>query len=88
MNQTALSTFIHTLKDQDIEYELSWKILEVAPSYDGRYCRLCLAEKTHILFNSDPNLLNIRSELMGVCRHKEKWAIASGPTTETQPADA
>ena len=83
VNQTALSAFIHDLKDLDIEYELTWKILEVAPSYDGRFCRLCLAEKTHILFNRDPNLLNKRTELMGGCRHKEGWTFSSEPASET-----
>ena len=88
VNQTALSAFIHDLKDLDIEYDLTWKILEVTPSYDGRHCRLCLAENTHILFNHDPNLLNKITELMGACRHEEGWRLSSEPAFETQPADA
>jgi len=83
--QTRLSAFIHELIEDEIEYEISWKILETAKSYDGRSCQLCLAEKTRILFSEDPNMLNKRTELLGTCRHLGKWTFDSGPTIETQP---
>ena len=87
-NQTGLTAFIHELKDAEIDYELTWKILEIAPSFDGRHCRLCLSEKTTILFSDDPNQLNKRTELSGKCRHTDNWTFRSRPSTETQPVDA
>jgi len=84
--QTRLTAFIHDLIDDGIKYDLKWKILEKTPCYDGRYCQLCLSEKTRILFSEDPNLLNIRSELSGKCRHMDRWTFDSGPSFETQPS--
>ena len=83
--QTRLSAFIHELKDDGIEYDLNWRIVETANSFDGKHCELCLAEKTRILFSEDPNLLNKRSELLAKCRHMDKWTFGSRPKNETQP---
>ena len=76
-NATELSKHIWHLKEQGEEYELSWKIIDRASSYNGasKRCRLCLLEKYHILTRDD--LLNKRSELVSKCRHRRAYLISS-----------
>ena len=64
---TELSKHIWDLKDRQEEFEISWKIIDRAHSYNGasNRCRLCLLEKFHILTRDD--LLNKRSELVSKC---------------------
>ena len=67
---TELSKHIWDLKDRQEEFEISWKIIDRAHSYNeaSNRCRLCLLEKFHILTRDD--LLNKRSELVSKCRHR------------------
>ena len=76
-NATELSKHTWCLKEQGKDYELSWSIIDRAPSYDGtsKRCRLCLLEKCHILTRD--NLLNKRSELVSKCRHRRVHLIGS-----------
>ena len=41
----------------------------------GRDCKLCNAEKYHILMVNDKGSLNCRSELLSKCRHRAKWKL-------------
>ena len=74
---TELSKHIWDLKDRQEEFEISWKIIDRARSYNGtsNRCRLCLLEKFHILTRDD--LLNKRSELVSKCRHRRPHLISS-----------
>ena len=76
-HSTTLSKFIWTLKDQKKAYNIEWKQIQKAPTYDKaiKKCKLCNAEKTQILFSIEPNLLNKRSELMNKCRHRNKHTL-------------
>ena len=64
------------LKDQDINYLLTWKIVEKSKSFNPitLQCLLCLSEVINIL---NPNLatLNSRSETYGFCRHRKKYLL-------------
>ena len=40
-----------------------------------RKCNLCNVEKTLILYSTDTNLLNKRSELLNKCRHRNKHLL-------------
>ena len=79
-SNTSLSKFIWQLKDAGTPYNLNWNILAKSTSYTSSSgkCQLCNMEKTMILFSSDENLLNKRSELLNKCRHKEKTFLSNG----------
>ena len=66
--------YIWSLKEKNIEYKITWKILGKAHSYSNRTkkCNLCLFEKFHIICHQDKASLNRRSELVNHCRHADK----------------
>ena len=39
-------------------------------------CKLCTAEKYHILKEKEKLSLNVRSELLSKCRHRAKWKLS------------
>ena len=51
--KTALSAHIWGLKDQNIQYEVSWKIRYRGPDYNPitKKCRICLREKHFIMYD-------------------------------------
>jgi hypothetical protein len=76
---TTLSHHIWDLKDADIAYNITWKILDRGRGYNqtSKSCRLCLLEKHHIMFNIDGASLNRRSEIFSSCRHRAKLRLGS-----------
>ena len=54
-----------------IRFEIKWEIKEKAAKYNpgGKDCKLCSAEKYHILMEDDKRSLNVTSELFSKCRH-------------------
>jgi hypothetical protein len=77
-NKTELSKHIWKLKENNQDYTIKWSILKHAISYTGgpKRCNLCLEEKFCILkdINKD-NSLNKRSEILGTCRHKNRFRV-------------
>ena len=76
---TSLSRYIWSLKDSNTPYELKWDILKPAPTYskEARTCRLCIEEKTAIMFGDKGTLLNKRAEIMNKCKHKSKHKLSA-----------
>ena len=76
-NATELSKHIWHLKENNEEYELSWRIIDKAKPYNrsSNKCSICLLEKYRILMRSD--LLSSRSELVSKCRHRRSHLIGS-----------
>ena len=76
VNSTELSKLTHKLKQEGVDYNLSWKIIEKVnkPKQGKNTCRLCLKEALHIL-QADNKCINKRSELMGSCRHRNKFLL-------------
>ena len=84
---TTLSRHLWKIKDiksrlsensqKNFEWNIKWDIKEKAPTYKPgeKDCKLCLAEKYHILIEDDSKSLNLRSELLSKCRHKAKWKL-------------
>ena len=70
--QTSLSNYIHELENRNIEFNLSWKILDRGMPFNpiSETCDLCLKEKFHILKEMNPNQLNSRNEIFSNCKHK------------------
>ena len=73
---TALAGYIHQMKDEGKEYDLTWKIIDKAsgPKAGTRTCRLCLKEARAIL-RGGTGSLNKRSEIAGACRHVTKFYL-------------
>ena len=78
VNQTSLSNHIWKLRDQDLEWRLTWGVLGHARPYNPvtGLCRLCLLEKYFILYG-DKATLNKRTEIYGWCHHKSKYFLSN-----------
>ena len=63
---TTLSRHIWRLRDMNVKYSIKWEIKEKAPIYKpgAKECKLCNAEKYHILMEDYKQSLNCRSELL------------------------
>ena len=70
---TTLSGLIWSLKDDDIDYTISWSQQARAPTYSPstRQCLLCCTEKLIITHKSDKASINKRNELYNHCRHMD-----------------
>ena len=73
-NSTELSKHIWNLKDNSIDYSISWRILSSTKAYNSasKRCNLCLKEKLLIICRPDISTLNKRNELVSSCRHRNK----------------
>ena len=76
-HSTALSSYVHSLKDENIPYTIKWKINSRAYPYQcgGRQCDLCLQEKLVICLADPEKTLNSRTEIVSKCRHKRKFTL-------------
>ena len=72
--ETELSKYVWSLKNKNIPYNISWRILNTlrrAKPSPQRACSTCNAEKMAIANADKRNLLNSRSELNSMCpQHK------------------
>ena len=77
--QTELSKHIWALKHQNIEHQITWKILQHAqPCKPGhQHCNLCTSEKYYIICQPEMATLNTRAELISMCRHRRKHLLSS-----------
>ena len=73
-NSTELSKHTWTLKDNNIEHFISWRILSSRSSYNSssKRCNLCLKGKFPIICRPKLSTLNKRNELVSSCRHRNK----------------
>ena len=73
-NSTELSKHIWTLKNNNIEHFISWRILSSHSPYNSssKRCNLCLKEKFLIICRPELSTLNKRNELVSSCRHRNK----------------
>ena len=75
--QTSLSHHIWALKDENINYLITWQVLEKSRSFNPitLQCHLCLSEATKIVLNPNLATLNSRNETYGFCRHRKKYLL-------------
>ena len=78
-NQTSLSNHIWKLRDEDLDYRLTWGVLGHARPYNPLtgLCRLGLLEKYFILYGDKKALLNKRTEIYSWCHHKMKYFLSN-----------
>ena len=74
---TELSKYIWKLKEEDVEYDITWKTLKQAKPYTptSNRCNLCLWEKYYIICKPELATLNKRNELVNTCRHSSKFLL-------------
>ena len=74
---TELSKYIWELKDNEVQYDITWKILKQAKPYNpiSNRCNLCLWEKYFIICKPELATLNKRNELVNTCRHASKFLL-------------
>ena len=78
-HSTTLPSHFWDLKDQNLNYEIKWNIVDRAQAFNPttKKCRLCIREKHHIIFQPEDASLNDRSELFSTCRHRKKQLLAN-----------
>ena len=79
---SKLSQHIGGLIFANIPYTCHWEILcqeQVFSPISGR-CDLCVKEKYLIMYHPELATLNLRSELYGSCRHKDRFLLIKQPT--------
>ena len=76
-HNTALSKYIHSLKDSNTDYKITWSIHSKAHPYKpgSQCCDLCLQEKLGICLADPKTTLNSRSEMVSKCQHKRKYLL-------------
>jgi hypothetical protein len=74
-SDTALSSYIWKLKEQDEEHAVTWEIVHKAAPYrcGTRRCDLCLTEKMTIATADPTTMLNRKAEIISTCRHRAKY---------------
>ena len=72
-SKTALSIHIWELKRKNIDYKLTWKVIDRGQQFSPvtGLCSLCTCEKYQILFHPEKASLNKKEEMFNHCLHKE-----------------
>ena len=70
--ETTLSQRIWELKRENIDYELSWKLIDRAKPFSpvSGLCALCNLESYYIIFKPELASINKRDEINNYCPHK------------------
>ena len=73
----SLSKYIWNLKDNNIPYSLSWKIIARSKAFspNSKKCALCILEKYYIICKPEICTLNDRNELGSDCKHRRKHLL-------------
>ena len=76
-NDTELSKEYWKVKQLNGTPRIKWKVLKKCHAYNQkkRQCILCLNEKYEIACYKGDNLLNKRTEILGTCRHRNKYKL-------------
>ncbi len=76
---SKLSKFIWELKDEGVNYQIKWRIVDRAPPYNPRTrkCALCVLEAYYINYHRHMATLNKRTEIFSTCRHRNMETLAT-----------
>ena len=79
---TELSKLVWKLKEDNINFNITWRIVRRANSYSNisKKCSLCTWEKYYILYKPDICTLNRRIEILSTCRHAAKYLFKNAVT--------
>ena len=86
---TELSAYIWGLKDEGIQYNISWEIVRRANPFSPvtKRCDLCIAEKMEIMYNPRLASLNKRHEIFNHCRHRARSYLVKRKRRKRIPGD-
>ena len=75
--ESTLSAHIWKLKRENVDYDISWKIIDRDKTFSPirNLCQLCTKEKYHIIFSPEICSINNCDELKAPCRHKRKFLL-------------
>lgn len=78
-NATELSKYIWHLKDNNIDYSITWQTLASCSTYNtkSKRCNLCLREKLFIICQPSMSSLNRRNELASCCAHRKRTLLCN-----------
>ena len=78
-HNTCLADHVWNLKEEGKQYNIEWKLVDRAPTFNPitRKCRVCLKEKSEILYNHAGSTLNKRNEIFNTCRHRIKGLLSN-----------
>ena len=67
-----MSKYVWELKDHNVPFTLSWKVMARAQPFSNvtEICQLCTREKLFIAYKPALCTLNATNELLSSCRHK------------------
>lgn len=76
---TELSKHVWSLKDNNMEYNIDWRIItKAATTYNDKHmCNLCTMEKFYILCKPKLASLNNKRGLISSCRHIGKFMLSN-----------
>ena len=74
---TRLSKHVWSLKDNNIQHEVKWKLRARTGLYfpGAKYCDTCITEALLILEASRKTCLNLRTEILSKCPHMRKYSL-------------
>ena len=75
--ETTLSRHVWNLKEEDINFNLTWKIIFRAEPFGpiSGVCNLCTLEKYYVLFKPGTGTWNKREELFNYCMRGKKLLL-------------
>ena len=75
-SKSKLSAFVWSLREENIDSDIKWSILRKCTPYraGGKQCNLCLWEK-YFIIKGDHHMINQKDELLGKCRHRDKYLL-------------
>ena len=75
-----LAQHVWSLKNKNIEYEISWNLISKSTTFNpiSNVCNLCTLEKYYILYHPDMATINRRTELVTNCHHKSAMLLDNG----------
>ena len=78
-DKTRLSQYIWQLKNENADFNVTWKIQRKSKPYSNgsKKCDLCLCEKLEILRSDPTTSLNKRTEIASKCRHRSKFKLSN-----------
>ena len=77
--ETELSSFSWKLKSENINFNISWKIIGKGKIFSpvNKICNICTMEKYYLIHKPELGTLNERDELGTHCRHGKAFLLSN-----------
>ena len=80
--KSRLAEHVWSLKDNNKNFNIEWKLIDRSSAYNPitKKCRICLKEKSQIMYNREGSTLNKRHEVFNTCRHRHQKLLKNFKT--------